>query len=138
MHHFAVLVAQDLHLYMARFLDELLQVHGIVAEGRSRFGASIAERRGQMVGRRHHAHSLAAATGGRLEHHRIADLLGESERGLGIGQRIATAGNHWNAGVDHQPTAFDLRAHGGDGGRRRADEDHTLLFAHAGETGVLG
>jgi hypothetical protein len=53
-----VFVAQDLDLDMARPLDQLLQIDGVVAEGVLGLAAGCAQRRHQVCGRAHHAHAL--------------------------------------------------------------------------------
>ncbi len=73
----AVLVAQHLDLDVARIGDEFLDEHAVVAEGgfRLRLGAGEAFLHfGFAVG---DAHALAAAAGGGLDHHRVADFVGD-------------------------------------------------------------
>jgi len=132
-----VVVGQHLDLDVARALDELLEVDGVVAEARGGLGARRAVGLGQLLGAAHQAHSLAAAARRRLEHHRVADLLGGAARRVHVGQRIMAPGHHGYAGLEHQAPAFDLRAHGRHGRGRRPDEGHAALGAGAGEAGVL-
>ena len=83
------------------------------------------------------AHAAPAAAGGRLHHHRQADLarlLLEVGVAL-VGALVARHAGH--AGIDHAALGGGLVAHGGDGGRRRADEDQPRLFAGRGEGLVL-
>ena len=73
----AVLVAENLDFDVARIGDELLDEHAVVAEARLRLGASARKSfldLGAAVG---DAHTLAAAARRRLDHHRIADLVGD-------------------------------------------------------------
>ena len=104
-------------------IDVLLEVDRVVAEARRGLGArgAVGARRARPRGV-DHAHPLAAAAGRGLEHHRIADLRGRGRGRLEVGQRVAAAGHHRHAGVDHQAAALDLRAHRGDRLGRRADE----------------
>jgi hypothetical protein len=72
----AVLVAQHLDLDVARIGDELLDEDAVVAEGGAAStcaGEALAPPRR----RRGDAHALAAAAGRGLDHHRVADLVGD-------------------------------------------------------------
>ena len=79
-----MVVAQDLHLDVLGAHDELLEEDRVVAERLLRLGARALERLGQLAGRAHDAHAAAAAAGRRLDDHRVADLVGEGARRLGV------------------------------------------------------
>ena len=115
-------VGDQLDLDVARLLDVFLDEHPIVGE-----------RRLGLIGRRHEAfprlavvvgdaHALAAAAGRRLDHHRIADLLGDLHRLLGVGEGVQPAGHRADAGLERQLFRLDLVAHRMDGMRLGPDE----------------
>src|SRR3546814_11785472 len=74
-HGVAVVVAEDLHLDMARRRQAALQQDMLVAERGLGLAARRLQRFEEIVLARHHSHALAAAAGGSLAHHRVADLL---------------------------------------------------------------
>ena len=123
---------------MARIGDEFLDENAVVAEGglRLRFGAGEAFRHfGFAVG---DAHALAAAAGRRLDHHRVADLLGDHDRLVVVGDdaEMARHGRHVCRGGGL--LRLDLVAHGGDCFRVRPDEDDAGFFQRFGESLALG
>src|SRR3546814_1524223 len=75
----AVLVAEDLDLDMARVQDEFLDENAIVAEAVEAFALDALEPLADVLFVIGKAHALAAAAGGRLHHHRIADLVRSEE-----------------------------------------------------------
>ena len=87
MHHVAVIVGEHLEFDVARLLEEFLHVDLRIAERGERLGLGHADgvqERGVGV---HHAHAAAAAAAGRLDDHRIADVLGDAEVLVGVGSR---------------------------------------------------
>jgi hypothetical protein len=81
--------------------------------------------------------ALAAAAGGGLDHHRIADLLGDLDGCIGTVDGIVVAGDGV-AGFDGELLGLDLVTHLGDGVVLRTDELDAFFFEAAGELGVLG
>ena len=72
-----VRVGQHLHLDVARPLDEALEHHRVVAEGRARLAPRRRPARAaKSAARAHDAHALAAAAARGLDHHRPADAAG--------------------------------------------------------------
>ena len=90
MHQVAVLVAEQLHFDVPRPVDELFEKHVGAAEGRERLRAGpVRARRPARRRVSHDAHAAAAAALGRLEHHRIAELLGQLRwPRASVGQRL--------------------------------------------------
>ena len=78
--HIAVLVAEHLDFDVAGIDDEFLDEDAIVAEGRFGLGLGELESLGHFGLRMRDPHALAAAAGGRLDHHGIADLVGDLHR----------------------------------------------------------
>jgi hypothetical protein len=89
--HGAVQVAEHLDLDVARALDVLLDVDGVVAEAVPGLALRGAERGGHLAGRAHDAHPLPAPTGRRLEQHGVAEPLGDAQRLVGVAQRLGGA-----------------------------------------------
>src|SRR5579871_6528876 len=81
--HSTLLVGEDLNLDVAWPLDELLDVDAGVLERRIRLVAGHLQGGGKVALVATDPHPLAAAPGGRLDEHGIADLAGEPH-GLGI------------------------------------------------------
>ncbi len=69
-------------------------------------------------------HSLAAAAGGGLDHHGIADLVGDLHRVLFVLDHAEMARHGRNVGFRRCLLGFDLVAHRGDGARIGTDEDN--------------
>ena len=78
----AVLVAEHLDLDMARVDDEFLDEHPVVAEGGFRLRAGAGKAFRDLLSGMGDPHALAAAAGGSLDHHRIADFVGDLGRAL--------------------------------------------------------
>lgn len=70
MHHVAETVRQDLHLNVARLLDEALDEHTPVAEPRLGLRRRTVEQVLEVLAVLYHAHATAAAAHRRLQHHR--------------------------------------------------------------------
>src|SRR3546814_12759084 len=67
----SVVVAEDLHLDMARRRQAALQQDMLVAERGLGLAARRLQRFEEIVLARHHSHALAAAAGGSLDHQRV-------------------------------------------------------------------
>ena len=73
-------------------------------------------------------HALAAAAGGSLDHHGIADLVGDLDRMLLVLDDAEMAGHGGDVGFRRGLLGFDLVAHRGDGAGIGADEDDAGRF----------
>src|SRR5687768_8239538 len=82
--HRPMVVGQNLDLDMTRARQPPLEIDRRIAECRLRLRARGADRAWQVAGTVDEAHSLAAAARHRLDHHRIADALGDA-RDLVVG-----------------------------------------------------
>ena len=133
----AVAVADDLHLDVARILDEFLDQHAVVAERGLGLALGADDGGGKLAGRTHHAHAAAAAAGGGLDQNRKADLVG------GLGQRrvvlgLAVIARHQrHAGLFHQRLGAGLGAHRRHHRGGRTDEHQPGIEARLREFGVL-
>ncbi len=95
----AVAVTDDLHLHMSRLGDHRLEEDGVVAEELERLGAGGPKHFCQLGVGSDLANSPSAAARGRLEHQRVAELLGVSLRlVLGL-DRPGAPGRHRDAGL---------------------------------------
>ena len=130
----------DLDLDVARALDELLEVDGAVLEGGRRLGlaraVAVLQERELVVG---DAHAASTATGHRLDHHRVADLLGDRAGLLdSLVDDAVGAGHDGHVRGQGDLTRLRLVAHHRDGLGRGTDEADLAAAADLGEAGVLG
>ena len=110
-----VLVGQDLDLYMARVLEELLHVDLGVAESGTGLGLGHRHRIQQRRLGMHHAHATATATTGGLDDDRVADAARRLHDGLGVIRQCAIGAGHAGyAGFDHGLLGRDLVPHQAD------------------------
>ena len=133
-----VMVGEDLHLDVARTVDEPFDVERAVAEGRGRFAPRRLDRLLNLACVVDVAHALAAAAGRRLDEHRKADTpdrLANALIGL-IVRRLARHDRH--AGRRNQASRVDLRSHLRDDVSGRTDEDEPRRVAGAGKRRVFG
>ena len=83
-------------------------------------------------------HALAAAAGGGLDHHGIADLVGDLHRVLFVLDDAEMPRHGRNLGLGGGLLGFDLVAHRGDGARIGTDEDDARLGKLARKRLALG
>ena len=83
-------------------------------------------------------HALAAAAGGGLDHHGIADLVGDLHRVLFVLDDAEMPRHGRDLGLGGGLLGFDLVAHRGDGARIGADEDDARLGKLARKRLALG
>ena len=122
---------------MARGLEVALHIDRVVAERRTRLGASGGDRLVEVFLGLGDLHAATTAAGGGLDQHGEADLLGGGES-LFLGRDGAVgAGNHRDAGFLHRLLGGDLVAHHLDVVRGRADEGHAMGGHDLGEPGVF-
>ncbi len=133
----AMRVGEHLDLDVPRLLDELLDEDAVVAEGGTRFRAGERKALPRLRFVLGDAHALAAAAGRGLQHHRIADPLGDLGGRVRIGNRAEMAGHRAHAGLGGEFLRLDLVAHRRDRGGRRPDEDDAGLFQRFGEGGIF-
>ncbi len=135
----ALAVGQHLNLDVTRLLEELLHVHGAVAEGRVGLGAGHGDRGDQVGFGVHHAHATSAAAGGGLDDHRVADAPGGGQQlAFIVAQRPVGAWHRGHAGLLHRFDGADLVAHQANGLGARADEGEAGTLDLLGEVGILG
>ena len=135
----ALAVAEDLKLDMARLLEIFLKVDGIVAEGGPRLGTGGRESVREVGRRLRNLHAAAAAAGGCLDQHRIADFRSDAGR-VDVVVDAALGARH--AGNAEATCAvrfrLDLVAHDADVIRLGTDEGDAMLVENVGESRVLG
>ena len=133
----AVPIDRDLDLDVAVVVEPLLEVQRVVAERGLRLGAADLDRRLQLARGPDHAHALAAAAGGRLDEHRVADPLGLVERVLVVGDH-RRARDRRQPEPAEQPARALLRGEPVEDLGRRPDERQVVGADHLGERLVLG
>ncbi len=111
MHHIAVRIGQHLHLDMARLLEIFLHIDVGIAERRLGFRTGQAEGFLQLFRIAGMLHALAAAAGGGLDQHRIADAGGFLERLLLAVDTAGRTGHAGDADADRRLLGGDLVAH---------------------------
>lgn len=113
--HVAVVVAQDLHLDVARPLDELLDKHPAVPERLLGLVRGANERVLELALTADHADAPAASAHRRLQDDREAGLGGKLVGRLHFKEGLVGAGNHGHTTLDGQLAGGRLVAHGCDG-----------------------
>ena len=114
MHDIAVAIGQDLHLDMARPVDEFLHVEAGVAKGRFGLALGGLEQVVKLVSGGHQPHAAAATAGGGLNHHRVAHGFGQGCGFGGAGEQAFTAGNRRHPDPLHRCLGGGFVAHGPD------------------------
>ena len=136
-HEVAVRVAQHLDLDVARLLDVLLDEDAVVAEARLRLGAAGGEAFARLAVVVRDAQALAAAAGGRLDHHRIADVARDAHGLVGVLDDVGVAGDRRDLRLLRELLRRDLVAHRRDRRVLRADEHDARRLELARERLVL-
>ena len=132
--HVAMLVAQHLDFDVAGIDDEFFDEDAVVAERGFGFGLGEVEAFGDLGLRMRDPHALAAAAGGGLDHHGIADLVGDLHRVLFVFDDAEMSRHRRNLGLGGGLLGFDLVAHRGDGAWIGADEDDARGLEARAET----
>ena len=96
----ALRVAEDLHLDVARPLDDALEIAFARAERRLGLAPALEHLGLELVGAVHPTHPAPAAAPGGLEHQRVADGLGLGADRLHVLAQHARRGDHGNLGLD--------------------------------------
>ena len=133
-----MLVAEDLDLDVARVEDELLDEDAVIAEAVQPLALHAFKALAHIGFAISKAHPLAAAAGAGLHHHRIADLVRDAHRVLGILDLADEAGDDVDARLFRQLLALDLVPHRRDRAHGRPDEGDALLRQRLGKGGALG
>ena len=134
----AVAVGDQLHLDVAGAGDQALEEDGAVAEGPERLVAGALEGVLEVGGRGDHPDAAATATGGRLEHQRVADLVGCSQGVLEGVHGAAAPRSHGYADLLGDQLRADLVAEPAHRLGARPDEGDAVLVAQVDERRVLG
>ena len=118
----AVLVAKHLDLDVSRLLNQLLDIDFMISESAQRLTLPCGERRCQFIAAIDAPHPFTATAGDSLQHHGIANALGELLR-LGDGREGAyRTGNERQAGTSGCLPSPRLRSHDLHRTGRRANE----------------
>jgi hypothetical protein len=134
----AVAVHHDLHLDVAVLLEPLSRYSESSPERGTRLGAAHRDGLLELARRAHHPHAAPATARGRLDEHRIADVVG-------LLQRVGVAVEHPSEpGIVGRPCAraagacpaFEANRSSTSGGG--PDERQAVRARHLGERVVLG
>ncbi|MGY3233966.1 hypothetical protein ACVMAJ_000856 [Bradyrhizobium sp. USDA 4448] len=136
--HVAMLVAEHLNLDMAGIDDEFFDEDAVVAERGLGFGLGEIEAFGDLGFGMRNAHALAATAGRGLDHHGIADLVGDPHRVLVVLDDAEIAGHGRDLGFGRRLLGFDLVAHRGDRAGVGTDEDDAGCFQRPRKRLALG
>ena len=123
---------------MARLGDEFLDEDAVIPEGGFRLVLRGLKAFAGLKVVPRDAHTLAAAAGAGLDHHGIADLVGDLHRLLRVRDQAHVARHGRNTCFGCDLFRGDLVAHRLDRARGRADEGHAQLVQRFGELHVLG
>ena len=134
--HVAVFVTKHLDLNMARVLNEFLKIDLAIIERSQRFALRSFKTGLEIGGLAYQAHSLAAAAGRSLDHHRKADLGRHCFR-FRNAQAARRSGNHGHPCGLHGGTRTRLGAHQLHCGWRRTNEFDSCLSACTRKLGVF-
>ena len=133
----AMLVAQNLNLDMARLGDEFFDEDPVIAKARRCLVLRRLKALARLCVVPGDPHALAAAARRRLDHHRIADLVRDLHRLVGIRDQAHIARHRRNPGLGRQFLRGDLVTHRLDRTGRRADEGDTGLVQRLGKLHVF-
>jgi hypothetical protein len=134
----ALPVGDHLDLDVPRGGDETLHQQRAVAERLACLGGGAGERGGQAAGLVDAPDAAAAATGGGLDHERVADRLGLDRRVLGVRDRPAAPRRDRHAAGLGELLGGDLVAERAHDLRARPHEHDVQPLAQLDEPGVLG
>ena len=109
--HVAVAVAHELNFDVARFLDKLFNKHPVVAKAVARFVAARGEAFKSFLVIEGDTQALAAAAGTGLDHHWVANRLGNFDRLVRALDGLIDAGNAVHPRRTRQLFGGDLVAH---------------------------
>ena len=130
-------IGKHLHFHVARVHQCALDQQVAIAKAGQRLGAGAGQGSGQLRGFGHQAHAAPAATGHRLDHHRIAHplcLAGKARLALVIARVARQAGHVVRQG---QRLGGRFAAQRADGGGRRADPGQPRIDHGLRKTGVF-
>ena len=133
-----MLVAKHLNFNMAGIDDEFFHENPVVAERGFRLGFRARKAFGDLLPRVGDAHALAAAARGGLDHHGIADFVGDFGCMFRALDHAEEAGDRRDFRRVSEFLRFDLVAHRPDRARVRADENDAGLGERFGKGGALG
>ncbi len=122
----AMRIAQDLDFNVPRLGDKFLDEDAIIAKAAGRFVLGALEPLARFIVVPGDPHPLAAAPGAGLDHHRVANLIGDFHRFLGVFDQPHVAGHGADIGFLCDLLGGNLVAHRFDGPHRRADKGDAL------------
>src|SRR5215211_7953956 len=133
----AFLVPDHLHLHVPGVLEELLQEHRPVAEGRLRLASGAPNCLHEVLRALHGAHPAPSTPRARLHEYRISDLFGFLRQALFVLFLCVVARDGRDVGALGQLLGSNLEAHGDHRLRRWTDPGRSCSFDRPGESGAL-
>ena len=122
-------VADQLDLDVTRLFDEFFDEHAVITKAVARLVAATGEALESFLVVVGHAQPLTTAARTGLDHHGVADALGNLDRALRRFNRIVDAGNAVHPRFARQFFGLNLVAHGGNRVVFGADEHNTRFLA---------
>ncbi len=134
----AVRVAEDLAFDVTGALDELFEIDLVLAEGGLGLALGLGHLADQVLGVADRPHAAAAAAPGGLQHHRIADLLGQSLDLFRVVRQRLGRRHDRHADRDREVAGRDLVAELAHRLRLGADEGDAVCGTGLGEFRAFG
>ena len=131
-------VDRDLGLHVTHALEAPLDVEAVVPERRLRLRGRLWPEALQLARRGRLAHAPSAAAGLGLEHHRVPDRLGDTQRLGHVPHLTVRPRDDRQADLLHREARRGLVVKAREHVGRRANEDEAMRLAHLGEIRALG
>ena len=131
-------ITKHLNFDMTALVDVFFDEDAVVAKAGSGLAGRTCETFLQLRIVPGDTHPLAAATGRRFDHHRIANIVGHFQRVFVVCQGAVIARRNRYTGFLSKKFGLDLIAHRPDGVRRRPDKDQTGSIHSFRKRGILG
>ncbi len=131
----AVRIAENLNFDMPRVLDKLFEENAVIAESVLRFRPASRVSLACLLVVPGHAETLAPAARRGLEHDRVADFVCEAHGLFRCFRQwpLIVARNGVDVRLAGQSFTGNFVSHGGNGVRRRSNEDEPFLLQSGGE-----
>ena len=136
-HAVPIIVRHQLDLNVPRPLDQLLQIDLTRSKAPLRLTTRRRKRRSKLLRLRHRAHAFSAATGSRLQHHRIPNPRSDTQRLRNVRQSRHTPRNTRHRRSVCCLPRLGLRPQHPHGTRRWPDESYTRRGTSLCELRVL-
>ena len=137
-HNITELIPNELDLYVTRMNHQLLDIHGIIAEGIGGLTLGSIEGILKILGREAFTHASSSAAGACLYHHRKANLLRFLHGKCRIKNRFLCSRHHRHPCRHHHLSGSGFVSHFVDDIRIRSDKNNVVFRALPRKLTVLG